>query len=344
MSWIEQYKIASFRLFSGQTLEGFQPIDFYHFFPLWYDLWMERSAHVMKLLDGHAKLAGALPTPSSMRAIIIKIIASYTAAPQKKDAYRIVTSFLARRLEEACPDDPFGKNSTPLHTKQQYGNFMRTLPWRDADLPAARQFGRLITAAGSLVHGLYNDLVTDFSWDTYGPYEVNGQTLLIRAFPNLRPNLWDEALLPSMKNIEMYGVYEGMEWDIAFIGCHTIPKSGNPVTSLKKFVVLADGKPASDIQETLEEISSKAEALYRLIRTKNFEELKEMVMLQECYQFKTLYDLAGVDWRPTEQMRARIRGTPLLQGVFPHGKLMETVEEYDEIFGISRFGREVLDL
>jgi len=351
MSWIKDWAEGSFSLFSGNTVEAFQPLDFFHFYGLWYDLWVKQFLKAAEKLNAENKsyqeLKDLLSTPSNMRAIIQKIIPAYlgTANPNKGE-YARMANFFARMLMECCPNDPFGKTSNPFHTEKEVQEIYKQIIWKEGNPAIARKLGRLITAAGSLVHGLYNDVVTDFGWDAYGPYKINDQTLLIRDFPDLQPeDLWDKNFLAKIKSLKIYGLYKDVEWQINCVGCHTTVKNGSPITGLKKYAVVADGKylTESGIDELIKELSDKAEKIYQEIRKKGFEELKTLVMLQECYQLKKFMSAAGLDWRPTNEMSERIINKPLLTGILPHGKIMTNVEEYKEIFGLRRFAKEVLN-
>jgi len=351
MSWIKKFSKSASNIFKGQVLEGLQPLDFYHFFPLWYDLWVANIAQAIKKLELESKhfseIKEILPPPSNMRAILIKLIPSYHAkrVENKKD-YKSVANFFARMLKESCPVDPFALKSNPRHTKSEIGTLISNIKWNKADIQSARKIGQLITAAGSLVHGLYNDVVTDLGWDVYGPYTLKtNRALLIRHFPNLRPNeLWPKKLLSNTKEVIIYAIYEDVAWRISFVGCHTISKGQSPVVGMKRFAIYADGEflQTEEISNLVDEFSVKATEIYKQIRKMDFENLKLLVMKQECYQLKGLFDKAGFDWQPTDGMMARIKNKPLLKGIFPRGKFIETTEEFEKIFGIDEFEREIL--
>ncbi len=353
MHWIERYNKGIYQIYAGNTIEGFQPLDFFHFLPMWYDLWIERIIVVMDKLDverkSYQELREFLPTPSSLRSLLQKIMPGYQAFVIKNPTNcRRVTDFFARMLMEACPGDPFAENSSPYHTNDEVSDILRNSQWQEGSVAAARLCGRLIAAAGSMAHGIYNDVVTDYGWDTYGPYQLGDEKeLLIRHFPNLQtPELWPERFRASVKEVLIYGWYQGVRWKISGVGCHTLVKKGSPITGLKKYLITADGRPLSvpAIEALTGELIGKAEILYRKIRKKNFEELKQMVLLQECFQLKKLFDAAGIDWRPTPEMIARIENNPLLTGLIPHGKMVGSLAEYVEMFGIDTFAREVYQI
>jgi len=186
-------------------------------------------------------------------------------------------------------------------------------------------------------------LVTDMGWDAYGPYQIGEYGLLIRDFPDLQPLvLWDENLA-SIKHLEIYAIYEQVEWKIAGVGCHTMLISGNPIQGLKKYCVKADGKVLTEpqIDELITEFAIKSEALYRNIRLMDFEQLKQKIVWQELYQLKNLMEAAGLNWEPDEILMKLIKNQPLLKNIFPHGRLINTVREFKTIFGFEKFEKEL---
>lgn len=261
-----------------------------------------------------------------------------------------MANFFARMLVELCPGDPFAERANPYQTPKEVTKLLGETPWDPATPESARTFGQLITAACSLVHGLYNDVVTDLGWDTYGPFEVlrEGKKLayLIRDFPNLAPaELWPAEVLAPVGSLTFHSLYEDVNWEIRGVGCHTVVTKGSAVAGMRHAAVLADGKklPLNAWSGLIAELVMRAEEIYRRIRSLSFEELKAKVQLQECYQLKKLFDAAGVDWRPTGEMQQRMVGKPLATGVVPHGKMITDLEEYQQLFGINQFAREVLE-
>lgn len=354
MHWIDQYTRATFQIYAGNTVDAFQPLDFFHFYPLWYDLWLDRIDDALQKTGAYEKTAlelkPYLPGPSSLRSLIQKFIPSYRGFANKDPEKMLrVMEFIARMLQELCPEDPFGLASNPYHASVEQVAILKNIPWKPADPTAARSLGRFIASAGSFVHGIYNDLVTDFSWDTYGPYlvEVEGrqQTLLIRHFSDLAPaDLWPVEWLGSIREVYLYGLYENVEWAISCVGCHTIVKRGNPITGLKQNGIVADGKALDllSLDRLTEEFACKAESLYRHIRTFDDAALRQMVMMQECYQLKKLFGAVSMEWRPTTEMQQRVVGVPLASDLVPHGQLMTDLEVYKKSFGIAEFAGTVL--
>jgi len=355
MAWIDQFARSTFNLYAGQVIEGFQPIDFFHFYPLWYDLWVERVASALNTLEADQKsyqeLKPILPIPSSLRVQLQKLVPTWQGTSrQHAPAFRTYGEFFARMAAETNPTDPFAETSNRIHSPSEIENMLGAIAWQSGSPTAARLMGQLITAAGSLGHGLFNDLGIDYSWDAYGPYPVTykgeNYTLLIREFTHLRPaELWSAEHLSNVETITLFGLYQNVDWIIPFVGCHASPKSGSIVDGLKHFSLAADGQPLDETatKTLIVDLSTKAEALYRVIRAMNFEALKTKVMEQECYQLKELLTAADMDWRPTTKMLESVKDRPLLEGIIPHGVMMTDYEQYVDVFGIRLFAKEVLD-
>lgn len=355
MKWIDEFSRASFGLYSGNTISAFQPLDFFHYYGLWYDLWLERIIKAMEKINAenrsYEELKDILPTTSNLRALIQKAIPAYIGSDRsKKELYARYTNFVARMLIESCPEDPFGLSRTPLYSNQKIKTIIKVTNWQPASPIEARMMGKLITAAGSLVHGLYNDVVTDFGWDTYGPFDdvlwkEAKYTMLIRNFSDLQPgDLWPQKLMASIKSFKIYQLYQGVKWATSYVGCHTVVKKGDPIDGLKYYSIIADDKQLSTpkVNDLINELAERAEKIYLEIRKKDFEELKLMVMLQECYQLKAMFEKANIDWKPTPLMIEAVKNKPLLSGILPHDVIMTNLEESKKAFRIYEFEKEVL--
>lgn len=355
MSWIKDFAKGTHSLFSGQTLEGLQPIAFTEFWPMYYDLWVSKTVDAIERLNlgnkTYKEIKDILPNPSSIRIQVIKLILSYGGMIEiDKIKIKKFADFFARMSIESSPEDNFCEHSHRVHSKEEIENILNGIDLKEADLEKARFIGRLNTTLGSMVHGLYNDCSTDLGWDVFGPYEIvkEGKKLsfLIRYFPDMSPVEigWDKSLLSKYKEITIYSFYENVEWEIKTVGCHTMPISGSPVTGMRYFSVVADGKnlTLNEISSLIEENSQKAEDVYKEVRKKDFEDLKMMILLQDSFQLKKLFDAAGMDWRPDSEMVGRIKDKPLVEPFLPKTELVANLEDYIEKFGIRKFAKDIL--
>ena len=73
-SWIDHYASSVYRMFKGMDLRTMEPLDGYHFHPLYSDLWLGRIYQAVKKFKDKkfsiSKHANYLPNPSTIRALI----------------------------------------------------------------------------------------------------------------------------------------------------------------------------------------------------------------------------------------------------------------------------------
>jgi len=251
-----------------------------------------------------------------------------------------VIEFFVEALAAKTLLDPFAYRSNIIHDPDQLDALLGSTPWQIANVEIAKELGRLITSAGSLVHGLYNDVCTDYAWDAYGPYPLpNNQVLLIRHFTDLQPvTLWsDRDLIDAIpaQEIALYELYNPIECSIRAVGCHTVFE-GSATQQLVSFALSVDGRWIHDmsaIKRLRTRLALEAQRQYQHIRNCSESELRKKVVEQECYQLKKLFDFVGMDWRPSTQMLERAQ-LPLLENRYPKGRFM-TFEEYCQCMGIN---------
>ncbi|MEW6407512.1 MAG: hypothetical protein AB1465_02370 [Patescibacteria group bacterium] len=351
--WIDQYARASYQLFSGNVLEAFQPLDFYHFFPLWYDLWLDKIYVAIQKIKKEEtslnKIVKYFPPPTSVRSFFKKIVSSFPhLSRQEVFKFKEIVSFLYNVLKHQCKKDIFAQNSNIIHTPAEINDILKNIKWQKSDKESAQNLGQLCMGIGHLINGLYNDVVTDVSWDVYGPYNIskkfkNKKTiLLIRDFPNLKPiELWPETQAVKKikyKEIKIYTIYKNLNCHIGYIGCHTTFSGGQVTGNMLKYAIIVDGKYKNDLGE----IRKLKDYFLRLAveqwpRLKNlsFEKLKQKVLLQECYQLQRFFEFLKIDWQPTEEMKERIKDKPLLSGIYPRSRIIN-FKEYCEYFGVNK--------
>ncbi len=345
-AWIDEYARGSYQLFAGNVLEAFQPLDFYHFLLLWYDLFLSRVYDVVSEIARKGvhieEYAEYLPTPSSVRALLVKIISSFPHLPWRNTlAFKEVVDFLVRSLMHLSPLDTFSSHVN-FHVYYPRSLFEQ-IPFEPAREGDGKMVGTMVLALGHLVNGLYNDVVTDMGWDSYGPYHSlsGGTDGVVRDFPNMRPHeLWPERnrWLP-VQEVRIYGMYKKVHMEMKFVGCHMI-SSRSLSESLKAWAVEADGRflDRRDVQELTREAFALSKNHYEHVRSLSLERVKEKAVLQECFQLHRLFSWAGVPWQPIPEMFERIRGKEILQGKFTHGKIL-SFEEYCREFGIEYLKR-----
>ena len=345
--WVDKYARASYLLFKGNVLEALQPIDLYHFYPLWYDLLIDRIYQAILKMEKEGlsfkQIKNQLPPPSGARSFLVKVIAAFPHLKNKeKDKFIKVINFLVDVLGRQCHKDIFGSNVNVVHKKHEIDSIINNSQLDKISPQLLLEIGRLYMGLGHLINGLYNDVVTDMAWEVYGPYNVSHKLgsntkLLIKEFNNLRPKeLWPEAKGFKHQRIILYSVYKDTDIHIRFVGCHIL-YSKPPVESKLLYGIDIDGSFVNELQKIQEEKDyylSLASSHYRKVKDLSFEEKKQKVMLQECYLFHQLFRRLKVDWRPTKEMQERIKGKDLTKGLYTHGKVIN-YQEYCREFGID---------
>lgn len=350
--WIDEYAKASYQLFSGNVLEAFQPLDFNHFYPLWYDLWIDQIFKAIGKLDKRnikiKNLIKYFPPSSSVRAILQKIISSFPHLKRQENfKFRKIVNFFYEILKHQCKKDIFAQKSNLIHSQREITDILAKTNWQKSTKEIAQDLGRLCMGIGHLVNGLYNDVVTDMSWDVYGPYNIHKKSnqrsiLVIRDFPNLKPQeLWQE--IKSVRNfkykrITVYTIYKNLNCHIGYVGCHTTFSGGILTENMLRYAIIVDGKYKNNflqIEGLKKYFLNLAKAQWPRLKNLNFEKLKQKVLLQECYQLHKFFNFLNMDWRPTQEMVLRVKNKPLLKNIYPRGRIVN-FKEYCEYFGVNK--------
>ncbi len=351
--WIDQYTRSVYRLYQGMDFRTLEPLDVFHFHPLYSDLWIERF---IKIFDKFKQLKYSVkdkinyfPVPSSIRAMLYFLIQHQENCRRQKinfnkEGYKKVLDFWLEALKIKMLDDTFAQNKNIGHSAEQINDMIALLPWQKGAPAASSQLGRLYLACSNLVNGLMNDWCTDFGIEVWGPYDVSkyygpNSILVIREFPNLKPeSLWLHARQYPYRRILIYSVYKNVELDIQYIGCHTVFK-GDLKKGLVKYAVVADGQAINDpaeLEKIIQTYLSAAQEQYVLIKKMDFENLKQKILDQEHYQLFNLSKLVGIDWLPDKTIKSQVRGKQLLKDFYPLSYPDDiSLAEVSRIFGID---------
>lgn len=344
--WIDDWSKSGYLLFEGNIAGAFEPLDFFHYFPMWFDLWYDKLYETITKLGkekiSESRILKSLPVASSVRAIIFKNL-SAIAQNKNIDSGKIVKvlDFFIKYLQKLCTKDPYSYDRNLIHSDNQVNDILQKINWNRANSDESKLLGQIYTSALSLVHGLYNDVSTDCGVDIYGPYKVRfkgtNKTLIIRHFPNLQTKeLWEINKNP-IKELMIYQLYSPIDIRIPLLGCHIITR-GNPVEQLTDFAVYADGKLVNDIkdlQEITKNLIINTEIVYTVVKSMDIESLKRKVILQENYQLKDLFELAKIDWEPSQEMYKRVKNKAIPKGFITTDRTM-TFKEFEQQFGINK--------
>lgn len=350
--WIDEYTRSAYQFFQGMDLRTIEPLDCFHFHPLYSELWFEHLYQAIfrfnKKQLPFVKAVNAFPNPSSIRAMIEFLVTHNNDIVLSKkiidkQKVRGVFSFFVKVLKEKNKKDIFARRENIGHSADEIKKIVKTTKWVKGTPEASKAIGKLYLGVSSLVNGLMNDWVTDNGIEVWGPYNVSKffgpkAILVIREFSRLKPvELWPQAKKYKHKNINIITVYKNVEMEVQFIGCHTIYK-GDLAKNLLQYAVEVDGRTVSRpqaIRQLSEYYLQLARAQYKRVRRMSFEALKQKILEQELYQLKDFFKLAGLNNRPPKIIKERVKGKKLLQKRYPLETTGMSVREINHTFGID---------
>lgn len=213
--------------------------------------------------------------------------------------------------------DPFSlKGITHIYDTETVNGILSNLKWLESDKHAAREVGFLSTSLLTLGYALYTDLFPSVGVDFHGPYRLNKDShLIVRDFFDTKPEeLWAESKEFRYKSLTIFTIYKKARFFIDFYGNLTCDE--NLTLILKRFAVVVDGKNIDSLREisNLGNYFSKLTVeIYKKFTNLNFEQTKRKFMEAHFYGYKSLCDLAGIDWEPPQKAYYAIEGKHLLQ-------------------------------
>ncbi len=234
-----------------------------------------------------------------------------------KEREKIIRPFHEMNLASTFAD-PYGFTSNIQHSPEQVRLLLHEIPWQTGEPEHARLLGKLYTGALHLVHGLYGDIYVGNSADNFGAYDASGKygkghSLVIRNFADLKPlEVWSGAGAIPCKTLDIYTVYRKVRFTCDAISCHSV-FDGNVIENLVDFAVKVDGKfvdSTAALAALKDDLTEHAVGQWKELVGKDFEDLKQTGLTQRSYINKPLYELAGMDWRPTKAMRQAVKGKP----------------------------------
>ena len=345
--WIEGFAKSSYQLWKGHDPASHLPFNIFGLYPYYSDLWIERVYNAIRKIRETGKsmeeVTKAMPNPSSCRFVfLILVMHMKNAKFTDKEKIKTICDFFVDVLEiKTKGKDIFAHDTNLAHAKEEISQVLKETEWESGGIDAARALGKLNVGMATLVHSLYNDWMTDYSYEISGPYDASERfdgkhIMLIRDFEDMKPlDVWPESNDFKYKNIRVLTVYKDLDCKIAYVGCHST-YSGNLPEHLSHYAIFADGKQIKG-QDALREVAlyfmGIAQGLFAKYSSIGFEEQKRKYFVQEAYQIRGLFESAGEDWKPPKEFFDRVAGKPLLQSPWMNYNL--SFEDYCEQFGIN---------
>jgi len=336
--WIEPFLKSSYQLFANHDPASHLPFDAWGLHPLYNDLWLRKIYEMIQVfkekgykIEDHQDL---FPNLSSTRFIVLMNTIHYQTS--KLNDPKLITTiqdFLVKSIELRSKDDLFAYDKNIECSEAEIEKILDEKKLKNASIEESKEIGKILVALASLTHGLYNDWCTDYDYEITGPYKIGGETVLLRSFPDLRPiDIWPDINW-DFENVSIITAYKNLDAKIAFVGCHIL-YTGNTIENLSRYRVEVDGRrleTLAELKDFRDKVMPIAAAQFEKYLGMDFENQKIKFVEQEHYQLKKLFDLVGVDWKPSSEILNRIKDKDLIRDVFPSYEM--SLENYQKVFG-----------
>lgn len=295
----------------NMDLSTFEPMTHCIFHPLYTKEWLKKIDELMDKSKNipFQELAKAFNGLSNLRAEITFLFLDLKAAKLDKEERLRYANYFHEIIKNKAKADTYGFKSNIMHSKQEIDEIL-SRKFQKADAKQAPLLGKLYSAGYHLTNGLYTDFYCDYSLESFGPYKIGrDRILVIKHFADLRPRLlWPELKSPC-KSFTIYQVFEGIKYRCDAISCHGMYE-GDPVKALKQFRVEVNWKEVNtkEVSQLYEQLSTLSSEQWKVMMSLSFEELKQKGLEIRCYTMKDLFDFVGIDWKPSAEMKEAVKG------------------------------------
>jgi len=314
--WIDAYTKSMHQAFSNMLPCSWGPVDVMEIMEQLNGVYVSRLYEAVKEVKKKGvsleQVARSFSTLSAFRISLWYVLGDYINAGVKdKEEMRVVLDTLVGALKTWAKEDLFALAKNIGHSSEEIEEITQGTRWQDGSPEVARELGKLYNSVASLAFGLYRDFFPQEAHEVYGPYDVSGQygdgaILIIKHFPKIRPvELWPQAKDFKHREVKIYQVFRGVKFRCEAIGMHSIYE-GDLMNGLGSYAVEVAGREVSglaeikELREYFEQLAIKQAVVYDDM---THEQLVGKSLEWLCYQYVGLFELAGMDWRPTEEMR-----------------------------------------
>lgn len=319
--WIDEYARAFHHAFANMVPSSWGPLDGFAVFTALNGTFLSKIYDAIKNIKKRnpplSEAANSFSCLSSLRAMLFFLIYEYQQSnPKNKEQFREIIEFFIGVLQYWAKEDAFAYESNIAHSSAEIEKILRETQWSQATPVIAREIGKLYNGLASLVFALYRDFFPQDSHEIYGPYSAKEKfgentILLIKHFPKIKPlELWPELSEAKYQDVKILQVYRDVKFQCEMIGMHSIYE-GDLINGLVAYAIIIDGKYSNDPEDIKKLSNYFAElATDRSLVYEKFskEELKKKFLEWSCYQFLNFFKLAGMNWRPTDEMLEAVRG------------------------------------
>ena len=319
--WIDEYAKSMHQAFSNMMPCSWGPVDVVQIMTYLNGNLVEKVYEVVQKLKGKGvspeRAVRTFSNLSTFRITVWYLLADYIDSDEKpSEQMKEILDYLMAGLKEWAKEDIFALNKNIGHSKQEIDEIIDNTSWQEGSPEMARELGKLYNSLAALVFGLYRDFFLQEAHEIYGPYGVadnfgEGAILLVKRFSKIKPvELWPQAKDFKYEDVKILQVFQGVKYRCEIIGMHSIYE-GDLMKGLIKFAVIADGKAIEkkeDIKKLNEHFEQLATRQAQAYDNMTKDKLVYKALDWLCYQFVGMFELAGVDWRPTEEMKQVVVG------------------------------------
>ncbi len=322
-NWVEKYASVIYNLLQSHDAQTHLPFNGFNFYPLFDDLWIDKIYQAIKKFNEMGlkieEIIEFLPTHSSLKFNLFEIIIDLKTSNTDFKKAKIIVDFFISAIKARALNGDDWMNDNKIKIYKDAEEFLSEKNLIKANKDLSSEVAKIIAGCGTLVHGLYNDYCTDYGYDVFGPYNLpekfgENATLFIRQFADLKgEGIWPERSSFPYKKIKIHTVYNNLESQSYYIGCHMVYKQ-SLVENLAYFQVQVDNTLVNSLKELKilrEVILKNASQHYVMYKKLGFEDYKRIWLWQLCYQFKNFFTKVGIDWKPSQGMINRVRNKEL---------------------------------
>lgn len=322
-NWIDGYGKAVYEITASHDVATNLPFDGFELMPLYADLWIDHLyLAIKKFRESNItidEISKVLPNHSSMKFNLFELAFMFQSAKSDYKIVREITDFFVEIIKYRSVSKLWWENNII----KEYSNVVGVVESKKllkVETETAKSVAKLSAGCAMLTQGLYNDFVTDYGYDVFGPYnakDVYGEdySLWIKEFADLNPvEIWPDRKDFPYKRITIFNVYKDLDSESYYIGCHMNYKQ-NLIDQMSYFQVEIDGSFVNNLEELNEVrdvILKNASEHFLLYKQFDFEKQKEIWMWQMCYQFKNFFEFLKLDWGPTKELLDSVKNKSLI--------------------------------
>lgn len=308
------------RALSKMVPSSWGPLDLFDFLRVTNGGYIAKVHDAVKILKVRGTSAKdvdrCFASPSSLRCALWFAMLEWRSCDHSDpDTARETLEYLVAILERRTVRDMWALESNVVHTDEQIADILEKTPWVTGTPQAARELGKFTNSVWSWSFSLYRDFFPQEAFEMFLPYDASkkfgeGTTLLIKDFTSkIKPvELWPDIGSFRYGPMKIYQVYRNVRCSCEFIGMHPLYE-GDLMNGLAAYAVeIGDTFVGIDEAKSASEyIALAATKQSQVYETMSKNELKEKFLEWLDYQFFDLFKLAEIDWRPSEELRRRVR-------------------------------------